>query len=460
MKNLLGTSTSSAQPKPLQTLNPLPYPSKIRRPSTSRLWNPSNSTPRVAQPPIPLNPVPAIVRDIPPRPVPLSHPQPSSSRNNRQNNRQDDSPLLTLPEQLAKRSSSVERKSLQIDISNSSSPLISLPGSVSIGLSRKTPSPLALTDSPDSQKDKKRDTGYHKQEQSVTKIADFPLIRDFGAKIVYKGENIGRGHSLQRRGVMETDTHAADANIEAESHRHPCSASRSGFPNINSNASATSLPATSAIGPALSTTSSSAIGSDHGDDLVGAEEAWGPSHPCYPHLNPHVPTNSPLYRTTRIIRIRRDWLLEGDLAPTFSNLYPEILDPAGLSEHEFRKLISHVNSELVPAFNPFAWRNILDSVLGLLTGWVLDDLGATGIKKRLQRVEAWLEDWNMSMEKGAGDGEAVRIVPLRRTGYLNLDIQIPDPVINVADEQSEADTTPQRNIYASRSNRSSARTNE
>lgn len=62
---------------------------------------------------------------------------------------------------------------------------------------------------------------------------------------------------------------------------------------------------------------------------------WGPSHPCFPHLNPHVPTSSPLYQRTRVIRIQRDWLKTGDVSPQFSNLYSEILGPAGLPMKNF-----------------------------------------------------------------------------------------------------------------------------
>merc|ERR1711939_1100769 len=123
------------------------------------------------------------------------------------------------------------------------------------------------------------------------------------------------------------------------------------------------------------------IGSD-GPPMNPGEE-WGPQHPCFPHMNPHVPLSSPLYQTTRIIRIRRDWMIEGDLAPTFSNLYPEILDPAGVSEQEFRTLVERVNNELIPAFSPWSIRNLVDGVLGLLTGWIWDDMGFTAVKSRL-----------------------------------------------------------------------------
>ncbi|KAL4981157.1 Golgin subfamily A member 7/ERF4 family-domain-containing protein [Aspergillus desertorum] len=159
---------------------------------------------------------------------------------------------------------------------------------------------------------------------------------------------------------------------------------------------------------------------------VAEELAWGPAHPCFPHINPHVPPGSDEYLTTRIIRIRRDWMVKGDLAPTYSNLYPEILDPL-LPEQEFRRIIATVNEELINAFNPFSFRNWIDGAIGLFTGWIWEDIGAPGIKRHLRHVEEWLEKWNR--EVGAKDG--VRIWGLRRTAYMSLDIQIPDPKVGI-----------------------------
>ncbi|KAF7160981.1 hypothetical protein CNMCM6106_008310 [Aspergillus hiratsukae] len=172
-----------------------------------------------------------------------------------------------------------------------------------------------------------------------------------------------------------------------------------------------------------------------GDAEVAEELAWGPAHPCYPHVNPHVPIGSQEYLTTRIIRIRRDWMVKGDLAPTFSNLYPEILDPL-LPEQEFRRVIAAVNEELINAFDPFSFRNLVDGALGLVTGWLWEDIGAPGIKSHLQRVEAWLDKWNREI----GAKEGVHIWSLRRTAYLSLDIQIPDPKVGIV--QSEGVSLP------------------
>ncbi|KAL2417679.1 hypothetical protein ABEF95_013134 [Exophiala dermatitidis] len=170
---------------------------------------------------------------------------------------------------------------------------------------------------------------------------------------------------------------------------------------------------------------------------VGEELAWGPSHPCFPHLNPHVPVNSPEYAATRIIRIRRDWMVVGDLAPTFSNIYPEILDPL-MPEQEFRYVVEHINHTLIHAYDPFSAWNWFDGLMGLLTGWFWEDFRPMGIKGQLRALEQWLEDWNHTVGAKAG----VKIIPLRRTGYMNLDIQIPDPQVRVVGEEQDESQRP------------------
>jgi hypothetical protein len=156
-------------------------------------------------------------------------------------------------------------------------------------------------------------------------------------------------------------------------------------------------------------------GAEAGGDAPADETAWSPLHPCFPHPNPHVPLSSPLYGATRIIRIRRDWMLAGDLAPTFSNVYPEVLDPV-LPEEQFRSVIDKLNRELVAIFSPWRLHNWADVVLGALTLWLWDDLGLSAVKRQLAALEAWLEEWN----EQTGAKEGVRIIPLRRTAYLTV----------------------------------------
>ena len=121
-------------------------------------------------------------------------------------------------------------------------------------------------------------------------------------------------------------------------------------------------------------------------------------------------------------------MVVGDLAPTFSNVYPEILDPL-ISEQEFRSIIEHINSTLVQAFDPFQSSNWLDGILGLVTGWFWEDFRPGGIKGQLRDLETWIQKWNW----GVGSNERVKIISLRRTGYMNLDFQVPDPQIRVVE---------------------------
>lgn len=190
----------------------------------------------------------------------------------------------------------------------------------------------------------------------------------------------------------------------------------------NNRDSTVSVPDGMGIGSAISSSNSSIMGDPEAQPDIGEE--WGPQHPCFPHRNPHVSVDDSEYITTRIIRIRRDWLIMGDLAPTFSNLYPEILDPAGMNEPEFRRVIDKLNHELTIAFEPWSARNVVDGVIGLVTGWLWEDFGFTGAKARLARLERWIEAWNREMARTADEGAPVppKIIPLRQTGYMTVRI--------------------------------------
>lgn len=149
------------------------------------------------------------------------------------------------------------------------------------------------------------------------------------------------------------------------------------------------------------------------------EIPWGPAHPCFPHLNPHVPLSSPLRFTTRIIRVKRDWMIVGDLAPTFANTYPEIIED-WVSEVDFRELIENVNSRLIAAFHPGGWRAWLDTIMGLATGWIWEDLGFSAVKSGLRETEQWIERWNGRRTMADGQIEGAKVIPLRRTAYLSV----------------------------------------
>lgn len=146
------------------------------------------------------------------------------------------------------------------------------------------------------------------------------------------------------------------------------------------------------------------------------ESEWNSTHPCFPHRNPYVPVDSPLYESTRVIRIARDFMEYGDLAPAYSNVFPDILEPH-VTEDQFRKVIAKVNEELKEAFDPWNKWNWVDAILGLLTLWLAEEVVDTHCKRVLRRVEDYLQDRNKELEES---GQKAVFVPLRRTGYMNV----------------------------------------
>jgi hypothetical protein len=307
---------------------------------------------------------------------------------------------------------------VEYNSSASGSARISLPRSVSLDIRRST----EVEGDKDKGKGKEtvedneeQTTGQRKKRQSLPgpPVALKQQLEALERQEARK-KNKGKGKA------REIDLDMASPDLEPgvpESLQDYNPADRAALPE---NGSRTSLSQHSGIGPPLSSSASSIHGSAHDVVLPGEDAEWGPSHPCYPHLNPHVPISSPLHQSTRIIRIRRDWMLEGDLAPTFSGLYPEILADAGLGEGEFRRVVEDVNNQLIPTFNPYNWRNILDAVLGLVTGWIWDDLGFTYAKRQLKKVEESLVKWNAEIENQAAGGMGAKFVPLRRSGYLTV----------------------------------------
>lgn len=83
----------------------------------------------------------------------------------------------------------------------------------------------------------------------------------------------------------------------------------------------------------------------------------------------------------------------------------------------------------------------MDAALGVLTGWLWEDAGFSKVKRECKSVETFLEMWNgkrsLNAEKDE-DAELVRVIPLRRTGYLCLDIQIPDPHVGIVESSRPA----------------------
>lgn len=163
---------------------------------------------------------------------------------------------------------------------------------------------------------------------------------------------------------------------------------------------------------------------------------WGPSHPCFPHPNPHCSPDSEEHRQTRVIRVRRDWFNSGDLYPQYANLYPEILDPLVL-DSDFRFLITNINNRIERAANPYTARAWLDAAMGVVTGFVWDDMGLTGVKHGVKGLEQFIDRWNAQK---AGEGHDVRLVQLRKTGFMALDFVIPDPGIDAPPQGVPSET--------------------
>ncbi|KAF4444544.1 hypothetical protein FACUT_506 [Fusarium acutatum] len=389
-----GYQATTLHPSPFRPQKAAGAANRPRRLSAVRLWNPTNSTPRPHTKPEssrkrrPSTP--------PPPSIPLKHPTfDTRAPTDPIGSGPSDYPLLTLSEQHQIRHSLTPRASLQVDRAGSSDRRISLPNSVRASYDEKG------------------------SRRGAVSAEEPRLTRDLFAQETVVEDPIVKIDKGKGKAVMMPETDDPMPSYGKDLERGPDIMD----PRISN------VSAGDGIGSALSTTNSSIMGEDVEPDAAGE---WGPQHPCYPHLNPHVPVDSPEYVNTRIIRIRRDWLIKGDLAPTFSNLYPEILDPAGLSEQEFRRIIEKLNGELIPAFDPYGLRNIIDTLLGLVTGWIWDDVGLTGIKSRLNSLEKWIEQWNLEMEKTIGTEDGAippKILPLRQTGYMTLDIQIPDPEI-------------------------------
>ncbi|KAF5547292.1 hypothetical protein FNAPI_8578 [Fusarium napiforme] len=389
-----GYQATTLHPSPFRPQKAAGAANRPRRLSAVRLWNPTNSTPRPHTKPEssrkrrPSTP--------PPPSIPLKHPTfDTGAPTDPIGSGPSDYPLLTLSEQHQIRHSLTPRASLQVDRAGSSDRRISLPNSVRASYDEKG------------------------SRRGAVSAEEPCLSRDLFAQETVVEDPIVKIDKGKGKAVMMPETDDPMPSYGKDLERGPDIMD----PRISN------VSAGDGIGSALSTTNSSIMGEDVEPDAAGE---WGPQHPCYPHLNPHVPVDSPEYVNTRIIRIRRDWLIKGDLAPTFSNLYPEILDPAGLSEQEFRRIIEKLNGELIPAFDPYGLRNMIDTLLGLVTGWIWDDIGLTGIKSRLNSLEKWIEQWNLEMEKTIGTEDGTippKILPLRQTGYMTLDIQIPDPEI-------------------------------
>jgi len=383
-------------------------PTTPRAPA-ARLWNPQNFSPRSLAGPN----------------VPVEHPDIASGGRRPKTAEQgrDEYPLLTLPEQRRSRQSLQATSSLQVERSSGN-----YSDRASVGLPADRRSARRQSRPPREEAPAIAESSRAAEERERTRAI-------LEAAMPANEEN-GRTNVPSALPSLSHDP-VRDAEAGRPSHRLNHSSSKASLP--------TAAPRSGAVAGAEQQQQQQQQPDREQDEVAEEEIPWGPSHPCFPHMNPHVPLSSPEYATTRIIRVRRDWMQVGDLAPTFANLYPEILDPL-VSEDEFRRIIQHINKELVAAFSPWSARALFDAVLGMATLWLWDDIGLAGVKGRLKKLEDWVEKWN----RGVGSQEGVKIIPLRRTAYMTvslirfpamprlfpltvrqLDFEIPDPHISV-----------------------------
>lgn len=84
-------------------------------------------------------------------------------------------------------------------------------------------------------------------------------------------------------------------------------------------------------------------------------------------------------------------------------------------------------------FDPFRPRHWVDAIMGVVTGWAWEDLGGSGVKGGVMGVEKWVQRWNERVGRGRG----VECVSLRRTGFLCVDLVVPDPRGWIVGEEGE-----------------------
>jgi len=343
-----------------------------------------------------------------------------------------DYPLLSLREQRQSRNSSA-RASLQVEYSASSgtqSNRVSLPRSVkSIDIRRslvveERNRERAAPGSRDKGKGKEieldvyaristdeKPTGYHKHSQPPS-TSHPPIALPQNPK----------NHPSTNRSLTHPFTTATMPDLERGTiTQHPSPSSGS----FNGGGLDGLVPALAPHADSFASSDTSMRGSMRGSmrqaggDAGSAADEWGPAHPCFPHPNVYVAAGGAEAEATRVIRVRRDWMAAGDLAPAFAEMYPELLGEAGLGEAEFRRCVQEVNARLARAFDPFGLRNVVDVVLGLCTGWLWDDTGLTYTKRSLAEVERLLQGWNGILEK---EGATARWVSLRKSAYMSVSV--------------------------------------
>lgn len=176
--------------------------------------------------------------------------------------------------------------------------------------------------------------------------------------------------------------------------------------------------------------------------------------------NNHVATSSATYKSTRVIRIPREFHSHelGYMIPQFSTYWPgqepaALLDqsqdpyefqPVGefddhslfgatsitpleaglITPQEFNTIITKINHLLLQAFNPFSLANLLENFLDLITGTFYSRIFSRYVlrnysQRKLLELETYLDvDVNQNLFN-ASDRD-IKFISPRRCGYLSV----------------------------------------
>ncbi|ANB11856.1 Shr5p [Sugiyamaella lignohabitans] len=160
--------------------------------------------------------------------------------------------------------------------------------------------------------------------------------------------------------------------------------------------------------------------------------------------NPYVPHNSTAFKQTRIVRIPRIFDTQSyddqNSCPQFSEYFPgtepgaltPTFDENGVSHglssksplesylthQEFQTIIKGINERLLRAYYPWTWRNVIGNILSFFTLYMSDYFIKPQIDIDLAGIELFIKTTNESLND-------IKIMSLKRSGYLSLDFQIP-----------------------------------
>ncbi|ODV81604.1 uncharacterized protein CANTADRAFT_45198 [Suhomyces tanzawaensis NRRL Y-17324] len=145
-----------------------------------------------------------------------------------------------------------------------------------------------------------------------------------------------------------------------------------------------------------------------------------------PQFSVHVPGKEPAALTGSSSEADQGYEVSGVFDDNWfglTSLTP--LVPGWLSVEEFTAIVTRINQLLYDALNPFDYRNAFQSVLDVMSGGTLSLLVNPYSKKKLLELESYIDtDVNVKLaEKCKG----LKVIPLRQSGYLSLDFQVPRP---------------------------------